>query len=203
MAPTVHYSVTRQHILSAALKHFARSGYAAASVQQIVDDARVSKPALYYHFPDKAGLFQALVNEAHDRELEVLRLGAGRSKNIRGQLVEILAMLFHYFQRNRDLVRIALATMFGAPGELPKGLRYLDRCERNFEFIHSLMKQAQQKGELDRQFESRELAFGFYGQTNLYLMAHLLMPGCRLNRKTAQRIVRLFLAGATAKRRAG
>jgi len=30
-------------------------------------------------------------------------------------------------------------------------------------------------------------------------MAHLLMPDCKLNRQTAQRIVQLFLAGASAK----
>jgi AcrR family transcriptional regulator len=35
---------TRQLILHAALKRFADAGYAATSVQHIVDDAKVSKP---------------------------------------------------------------------------------------------------------------------------------------------------------------
>ena len=35
-------SETRRHILRAALKHFANAGYAATSVQAIVDDAKVS-----------------------------------------------------------------------------------------------------------------------------------------------------------------
>ena len=203
MTATASHSKTRQHILRAALRHFANSGYAAASVQQIVDDARVSKPALYYHFQDKAGLFQALVNEAHDKEYELLREAAACSKTIGGQLVEILAVLFEYFRENRELMRIALATMFASPGELPKKLRYLDRCERNFEFIHALMKKALRSGELDSRFGSRELAFGFYGQANVHLMAHLVMPTCRLNRATANRIVGLFLAGAGNKRSAG
>src|SRR5215471_6978331 len=60
----LNHSTTRKHILNAALKRFARCGYAAASVQQIVTDAGVSKPALYYYFPDKAALFQALVDQA-------------------------------------------------------------------------------------------------------------------------------------------
>ena len=68
-------------------------------------------------------------------------------------------------------MRISFATAFAAPGEVPPGLRYLDKCERNFEFIHSLMKRAQANGELDSRFDSRDLAFGFYGQTNIYLMA--------------------------------
>jgi len=190
---------TRQEILRAALKRFAHCGYAATSVQQIVGDAKVSKPALYYYFADKAALFEALVHEAHDERYRLMREAAGRAKELRGQLVEILNVLFEYFAENRELMRISLATAFASPGEVPRELKYADRCQRNFEFVHSLMKQAQARGELDDRFKSRELAFGFYGQANAYLMTHLLMPRSKLNRTQAERIVELFLTGAAAK----
>lgn len=193
-------SKTRRQILRAALKRFAHGGYAATSVQQIVGDAKVSKPALYYYFADKAGLFQALVNEAHDERYRLMREAAACATGFREQLVEILTVLFDYFRENRELMRISFATAFASPGEVPAGLRYADKCERNFEFVHSLMKRALADGELAGRFDSRELAFGFYGQTNVYLMSHLIMPGCRLNRQTAERIVELFLAGAGAKK---
>ena len=192
---------TRRDILRAALRRFAHCGYAAASVQQIVTDARVSKPALYYYFSDKAALFEALVHEAHDERYRLMREAAARAKDMRGQLVEILNVLFEYFTKNRELMRISLATAFAAPGEMPDGLEYADRCERNFEFVHSLMKQAVARGELDGRFDSRELAFGFYGQANAYLMGHLLMPVSDLTRQKAERIVDLFLAGAAPKRK--
>jgi AcrR family transcriptional regulator len=194
-------SRTRQVILRAALKRFAHAGYAGTSVQQIVAGAKVSKPTLYYYFPDKAGLFQALVNEALDERYRLMHEAADRAGGFRVQLVEIVAVLFDYFRENRELMRISLATAFAAPGEMPRGLRYLDRVERNFEFIHSLMKRGLARGELDGRFKSRDLAFGFYGQMNLYLMAHLLMPGAPLDRHTAERIVGLFLAGAAKKQR--
>jgi AcrR family transcriptional regulator len=190
---------TRAHILRAALKHFANAGYAATSVQQIVSDAKVSKPALYYHFRDKAGLFEALVNEAHDGRFRVVQNAAAKSKNIREQLRDILVALFDYFHKNRDLTRIAFSTAYAAPGEVPD-LCYLDKCKRNLEFIHSLIKNAQANGELDNRFDSRELAYGFYGQTNFYITAHLLMPNFRANRKAAERVVELFLIGAAAKK---
>jgi AcrR family transcriptional regulator len=192
---------TRRGILRAALRRFAHSGYAAASVQQIVGDARVSKPTLYYYFSDKAALFEALVHEAHDERYRLMTEAAARARDLRKQLVEILTVLFEYFADNRELMRISLATAFAAPGELPSGLKYADRCERNFEFVHSLMKAALARGELDRHFRSRELAFGFYGQVNAYLMTHLLMPQNALNRRTAERVVDLFLAGAAKKKR--
>jgi AcrR family transcriptional regulator len=196
-------SETRGQILQAALKRFAHSGYSAASVQHIVDDAKVSKPALYYYFRDKAGLFQALVDQAHDERHRLMQAAVEDSTDLKTQLVEILTSLFDYLQKNRELMRIAFATAFAAPGEMPDGLRYSEKCERNFEFIHSLMKKALAAGVLNKRFDSRELAYGFYGQLNSYLVSQLLMPDCRLNRDTARRIVELFLAGAAAKKRAG
>jgi len=194
-------SETRADILRAALKRFAHSGYAAASVQQIVDEAKVSKPALYYYFGDKARLFQALVDEAHDERLRLMETAVSRGKDLEAQLTEILTASFDYAQKNRELMRIAFATAFAAPGEMPDGLRYSDKCERNFEFVHSVIKKALAAGTLDKRFDSRELAFGFYGQLNAYLVSQLLMPDCRLNRDTARRIVELFLAGAAARKR--
>jgi len=192
-------SATRRHILRAALKHFAHAGYAATSVQQIVDDARVSKPALYYHFRDKAGLFQALVSEAHEERYEAMRQAAARGRTLREQLVEILTALFDYFHKNRELTRLAFSTAFAAPGEVPANVCYLDKCRRNFEVVHSVIKTARARGELDRRFDSRELAYGFYGLGHFYVVSHLMLPKYRLDRRAAERIVELFLSGAGAK----
>ncbi|MGC3958661.1 MAG: TetR/AcrR family transcriptional regulator [Verrucomicrobiota bacterium] len=191
---------TRQDILRAALKRFAHGGYAATSVQQIVDDAKVSKPTLYYYFSDKAELFQALVNEAHDERYRRIQDAVKRAKTVRAQLVEILVVLFDYFRDNRELMRISLATAFASPGEVPEGFNCSDRCERNFELVHAIIKKGLVDGEFDSQFESRELAFGFYGQANAYLMMQILAPESPLDRALAERIVELFYSGAAAKK---
>jgi len=201
MAKPVNHSDTRQQLLRAALKHFANSGYAATSVQHIVDDAKLSKPALYYHFKDKAGLFQALVHEAHDERYRMLCQAAENNSGIRAQLEAMLTALFAYFRENRELMRISFATMFAAPGEVPKDAACTEKCGRNFEFVHSLIRRAQKNGGLDRRFASRELAFGFYGLTHFYLVAHLVARDYEPDKKTAKRIVDLFLAGAGAKKR--
>jgi AcrR family transcriptional regulator len=199
MGKSANHSDTRQQLLRAGLKHFANSGYAATSVQHIVDEARLSKPALYYHFKDKAGLFRALVHEAHDERYRVLRMATENCTGIRAQLEAALAALFAYFRNNRELMRISLATMFAAPGEVPEDAGCAEKCHRNFEYVHSLVKRAQKQGELDRHFGSQELAFGIYGMANFYLMGHLVCEECQPDDLTAQRIVELFLAGAAPK----
>ncbi len=199
MGKTANHSDTRQQLLRAGLRHFANSGYAATSVQDIVDDAQLSKPALYYHFRDKAGLFQALVHEAQDERYRILRAAAESRTGIRAQLKAALAALFAYFRGNRDLMRISFASMFAAPGEAPQDTRCAEKCQRNFEFVHDLIQRAQQAGELNRHFDSHELAFGFYGLVNFYLVGHLVSANCQPDDLTAKRIVELFLAGAGPK----
>jgi TetR/AcrR family transcriptional regulator len=187
---------TRQKILDAALKQFAHSGYAGTSVQEIVDAAQVTKPTLYYYFPNKAGLYQALVDLAYDERYRLMREAASRGASLREQLAEILAALFAFLKQNRELVRLAFATAFAAPGELPDGFRSLKKSKRNFEFLRGLIDREIEAGRLDGKFDSHEIAIGFYGLMSIYVMAELVSPGQKLTRGTAERIVDLFFKGA-------
>lgn len=196
MPSNTNHSTTRQHLLRAALKSFARCGYAATSVQHIVNGAQVSKPALYYYFEDKAELFQALVDQAHDERYQLMREAAERGQTMAEKLEEIVAAVFEYSVRNRELMRLAFATAFAAEGEVPGGRKCCKKGRRNFEFIRSLVKEGQTSGELDRCFSADELAMGIYGQLNTYVMVRLLVPDCPLDRQAARQIVRLFLEGA-------
>ncbi len=67
---------TRANILDAALRRFSIAGYNAASVDDICNEAGVSKGAFYHHFPSKQALFLALLEgwlKAIDAGLESLR----------------------------------------------------------------------------------------------------------------------------------
>jgi AcrR family transcriptional regulator len=192
MARTVNHSTTRQHILQAALKSFARCGYAATSVQHIVDAAGVSKPALYYYFADKAQLFQALVDQAHDERYRLMRAAAEQGRTVAEKLEQVVTAMFEFSLRNRELMRLAFATAFAAPGESPGRVKCLEKGRRNFEFVRSLIELGQASGELDP-------PMGIYGQLNSYVMVRLLVPDCPLDRRTAKQIVRLFLEGAACR----
>ena len=183
--------------MHAALKSFAERGYAATSVQEIVDGARVSKPALYYYFKDKAGLFQALVDQAHDQRYDLMQKAAAKGQTIAEKLEEIVAAIFEFSVRNSELMRLAFATAFAAAGEAPGQMKCREKGKRNFQFLRTLVAQGQKNGELDHNFTADELTMGIYGQLNSYVMIRLLVPDCPLNRKTAKQVVRLFLNGAS------
>jgi TetR/AcrR family transcriptional regulator len=189
-------SATRQHLLQAALRSFARRGYAGTSVRQIVQEAGVTKPSLYYYFPDKARLFQAIVDRAHDERYELMVQAAQRGRTVGEKLEEIVAAVFEFSLRNRELMRLAFATAFAVSGEAPGHAKCLEKGRRNFEFICSLIREGQATGELSRKFDVEDLAMGIFGQLNSYVMVRLLVSDCPLDRAAARRIVRLFLEGA-------
>lgn len=55
--------VTRKKLLRAAFEEIYRCGFQAASLERILAKAGVTKGALYHHFPDKAALGYAVVDD--------------------------------------------------------------------------------------------------------------------------------------------
>ena len=61
---------TREQILYAALRLFARDGYEAVSVSRIAGALGMTKGALYKHYDDKRAIFDAIVARMEQRDAE-------------------------------------------------------------------------------------------------------------------------------------
>jgi AcrR family transcriptional regulator len=193
-------SATRLRILQVALKRFAHAGYAGVSVQDIVDDAKVTKPTLSYYFGSKAGLFKALVDQAHDERFKLMQEAAARTNNFPEQLVEILSNLFEFLTKNKDLMRLTWATAFAAPGEYPQQINSMKKGMRNFTLLQDLIEKELTAGRLNQNFNSVELTSGLYGMLNMYVIGALVGTRPLKNgRRTAEQIVKLYLQGAKGK----
>src|SRR3712207_9411055 len=58
-------SSTRARIMNVAEAHLGEGGYLGVSLEEVAREVGVSKPALYYHFPDgKEELFVAIAHRA-------------------------------------------------------------------------------------------------------------------------------------------
>jgi AcrR family transcriptional regulator len=58
-----HAEATQRAIVDAARQLFGQAGYAATSIDQIAAAARVTKGAVYHHFPSKPAVFRAVYAE--------------------------------------------------------------------------------------------------------------------------------------------
>lgn len=187
---------TRQAILDAALRLFAAKGYAGTSVRDITQASSRTQPVLYYHFKNKARLYEALVQEAYKECQERMREAAMRHSEIAEQLTAALEAILTFVREKRDLTWLAFSTAFAAPEELPAAIRKVSQSHSNLEFIRLLIKRAQKMGALNSHFNSLELARAIYGALTYQVMANLVWDEKLRGRQQAERMVQVFLEGA-------
>jgi AcrR family transcriptional regulator len=63
---TEYAEQTRTALLDAAANAFAQDGFTATSIARIASAARVTKGAIYHHFPDKQRLFAAVLDQYNE-----------------------------------------------------------------------------------------------------------------------------------------
>lgn len=71
--PSPRVEATRARLRAAAIAVFARKGFHATKVSDIVAEAGVSQPTFYLHHASKDAAFEALVGDFRDRLLEAAR----------------------------------------------------------------------------------------------------------------------------------
>jgi AcrR family transcriptional regulator len=81
---------TRQQILDAAYRVFVRAGFGAASVDEIVTEADVSKGAVYHHFSGKDEMFREILGEHVRRCAEQMTEAIDSGASLRANVENIL-----------------------------------------------------------------------------------------------------------------
>ena len=109
----------RERILETAIGMFAERGYAGTSVREIVEQAGVSKPVLYYYFQSKEGLYLAILEMAEDMQKELL----ARILESPGKVLERLLLLYRRIyagiDQNRHLYKMIHSLLYGPPQGAP------------------------------------------------------------------------------------
>jgi AcrR family transcriptional regulator len=102
-ARSAEQGTSREQLLGAASRVFARSGYRDASMDEIAAEAGYSKGALYWNFESKEELFFALLDEVDDR-LRVLLTMAASAPVDRDVTAELSRALIAVLEQNRNMV---------------------------------------------------------------------------------------------------
>lgn len=101
-----HSDITGPRINAAALKLFARHGYAAVSMRQIAKEVGVQAGALYNYTPDKQSLLFTLMKE-HLDQLLATRAALGTSGSAMERLEEFTRFHIRFHMERPDEVFIA------------------------------------------------------------------------------------------------
>jgi len=96
---------TRERIIDAAARAFARRGYGQATVNDIAAEAGISMGALYHHFASKEELFRAILDEHLRRELAELS-GLRPAASVREVIERLVDFQVDHLQSEHQLDRL-------------------------------------------------------------------------------------------------
>ncbi len=116
----------RDQILDVTAEIVSEQGFQAVSIQAVARQAGISRPIVYEHFGDLAGLLEALVKREMDAagaqitETQMRDLSGGDATEL---MLESLGLYLSAVERHPDTWRMVLVPPDGAPESLRRSIR--------------------------------------------------------------------------------
>lgn len=160
----------KEKILSCALQLFSNRGYDAVGVQEIVNEAGITKPTLYHYFGSKEGLLQSLLTLKHEGLLNCISQAAEYEGDLPLTMYQLTQAYFNYVKENRTFYRMLLAMRFYPPASdgykvarplVNKQIQVLEEF-----FAKASMQHGNMKG------RQRTYAITYLGMINAYIELH-------------------------------
>ncbi len=182
---------TRTAILQSAARLFGRLGYSGASVRAIVEEAGVSKPMLYYYFPDKRTLMEELLRSAFRRLASMVRERVRDASDLREALISAAEAHFAFYEEDPDRARMLYRVLLGSPDAVIGMLRRLsvEHVRLVEEVVCSFRKCSGKAG-----LTENETAIVFLSMINFQFVRRIAGGGSR-TRLRVDRIVDIVLQG--------
>lgn len=166
MTRNKHPEETVKLIMDVATKLFIEKGYENTSLQNILDETKLSKGAIYHHFSSKDDIFEAIANKIGNENCgELIKIRDDKTLNGKEKLKSIFrAALFHPSQR---------VVLNVAPKLLDNPRFLAAQIKDTFgvvapDFIEPILQQGMEDGSIPIK-EPKELAEALLILTNVWL----------------------------------
>jgi len=172
-------AITRAQLLKKALAVFSKKGYAATTLEDIANEAEVTRGAIYHHFGGKAELYNTLIREYSNRGSLIMQQAVSEG----GTLLDILRRVFirqleaiEDDHKMRALMELALFKT-GIIPELEEGRRQrIDSGIALIEMLTGIMSQGIEQGLLRSDVDAKELARSYLAFQNGLIQLWLTAP---------------------------
>ncbi|HET7853432.1 MAG TPA: TetR/AcrR family transcriptional regulator [Candidatus Methylomirabilis sp.] len=136
---------TKARIAQVAKREFARRGFDATSIRQIVAEAHVTKPVLYYYFKNKRELFLGLLEEAVAPLCDEVERIADGEGGPRDRMAKIIAAVLRFVEKRPDEFRLLHRAVERREREVQ--LLAQKYFRRNFQAISSVLQEGVDRGD--------------------------------------------------------
>jgi AcrR family transcriptional regulator len=170
---------TRDAILRAATKVFAKSGFDGGRVEQISKAAQSYDRMIYYYFGSKQGLFIAVLEEAYrrfnDAEAEVDTSHADPVDALRA----VMLFMWGYYRRHPEFITLLNNENLHRGRHIGKSLRAAEYSSPAIGVVQAVLDRGAAAGVFRADVAGRDLylmiaALGYFYQSNRYTLSAFL-----------------------------
>jgi len=181
----------RARLLGSAAELFSTKGYAGTTVREIVERAGVTKPAMYYYFRSKEGIYLELMRGPLEGFLESIESAAAEKGGARDRVVGVCLGAYDYFMRHLPHARIMYSIYYGPP----QGAPFIDFESVQLRFpetILRLVKEGIRGGEF-RRGDAADMAWAMTGAVSVAMELELSARGRGIGRSLGSGGIRRML----------
>jgi AcrR family transcriptional regulator len=170
---------TRDNILRAATKVFARYGYEGGSVEKISKAAKSFDRMIYYYFGSKEGLFIEVIEETYRRMNDAeskLKLDVAQPTEA---LQAVIRFVVGYYRKNPDFITLLNTENLHKGKHISKSLRAREYSSPAIEVIRTVLDSGQAQGVFRQDISARDVylliaASGYFYMSNRHTLSAFL-----------------------------
>ncbi|MFS2164738.1 TetR/AcrR family transcriptional regulator [Variovorax sp. Varisp62] len=178
--------VRQEQLTEIACRLFAKKGYEGTSLRDIADEAKITKAALYYHFPNKEALYERIVLESMQALVDSVREAMSRGKSPLDKVRLFMESSADFLDRSRNSwIAGSNAFWSGSEGDPRAGAVYLrDEYEH---LLRDCIAEAIAKGEV------RKVDPAIAGRMLLSMLNHICRWHSPKGRLSTREVIEQYL----------
>jgi AcrR family transcriptional regulator len=137
----------REAIIEGAIKRFIHYGIQKTTMNEIADDLSVSKPSLYYYFPDKSSLIEGVIEKIFSDYFEAIDEHLRSEISIETRLDLLIEVRFKFFQKYY-MLHLSGASPDASLNSDELRARFMGMKQKNTEIHANILRQAIANGEI-------------------------------------------------------
>ncbi len=188
---------TKEELIEKALLLFSEEGYESIGVQTIVDGLGLSKPTLYHHFGNKAGLLRSILDQYTGPFIEGLKLQILYNQDIILSTETLVLFYLSYVQKYPVFYRLK-KNLYYSPLKSESHTIMANYHDKEIALVQSLFEAIGQH-HTGLKGKSEILAYTFLGHLDAYITFHVngnLME--RMTQEEGRKLAKQFLYGVFA-----
>ena len=186
-----------QSIQDAAMRVIARKGMAAATMQEIAEEAGVAKGTIYLYFRDRDELVEKTFETAITQLIDRVAKAMDDEKSVEDKIRAAMTAKLAFFRENREFFRLYISLRL-PEGDAQQQRRHKRNCEPQYRGsvarLAGILEAAMDTGEI-RRFDSHRLALFIVEGSNAIVVERVMEESSPSEEQDVEFLTEVIMGG--------